>query len=300
MAEEKASRSFAAHDGTFHADEVSACALLLLSDLIDRDKIVRTRDPKRLAQCEFVCDVGGIYDPKQKLFDHHQVDYIGSYSSAGMVLQWLRDDGHITEAAYEHLNNSVIIGIDDHDNGRAPIINGYCTVSHVVANYNPVNHDCSEEERNAAFIEALDFVLGHLRRLMERFDYIQSCRAKVQDCMQAHTDCLIFEESLPWIENFFELGGEQHPALFLIMPSGDHWKLRSIPPTYEDRMSCRMPLPQEWAGLLEKDFEQVCKIPGAMFCHKGRFISVWETKEAALEALKYTLSQREDEHGDRL
>nr|NGX27459.1 hypothetical protein [Chlamydiota bacterium] len=38
------SRSLGTHDGSFHADEVSACALLLVFDLIDRDKIFRTRD----------------------------------------------------------------------------------------------------------------------------------------------------------------------------------------------------------------------------------------------------------------
>ncbi|MDF2550599.1 MAG: hypothetical protein K0S07_1666, partial [Chlamydiales bacterium] len=31
----KQPRSFGTHDGSFHADEVTACALLLLVDLID-------------------------------------------------------------------------------------------------------------------------------------------------------------------------------------------------------------------------------------------------------------------------
>ena len=70
-------RSFGTHDGSFHADEVSACALLLLFKRIDRDKIVRSRDPLLLAQCEYVCDVGGVYDPHIKRFDHHQLAYEG-------------------------------------------------------------------------------------------------------------------------------------------------------------------------------------------------------------------------------
>ena len=78
--------SLATHDGTFHADEVSACALLLLFGLIDREKIYRTRDPKVIEQCEYVCDVGKIYDPEKKRFDHHQLSYHGTLSSAGMVL----------------------------------------------------------------------------------------------------------------------------------------------------------------------------------------------------------------------
>src|SRR5271170_2959520 len=94
---EKIPRSFGAHDGTFHADEVTACALLLLFNLIDADKIVRTRELERLEQCEYVCDVGGIYDPAKKLFDHHQVGYQGSLSSAGMILLHLKASHLINE-----------------------------------------------------------------------------------------------------------------------------------------------------------------------------------------------------------
>jgi Uncharacterized conserved protein related to MYG1 family len=82
-------RSVGTHDGAFHADEVTACALLVVFDLVDEDKIVRTRDPSKLAECEYVCDVGGEYDPSRKLFDHHQADYVGRLSSAGMILHYL-------------------------------------------------------------------------------------------------------------------------------------------------------------------------------------------------------------------
>jgi uncharacterized UPF0160 family protein len=45
----KIPRSVGTHDGTFHADEVTACALLLLFDLVDGNKIVRTRQLDQLA-----------------------------------------------------------------------------------------------------------------------------------------------------------------------------------------------------------------------------------------------------------
>jgi uncharacterized UPF0160 family protein len=96
---------------------------------------------------------------------------------------------------------------------------------------------------------------------------------------------LIFDESLPWMDNFFELGGESHPAQFVIMPSGPHWKLRGIPPSMNERMKVRTPLPENWGGLREEELRKVSGIPGAIFCHKGRFISIWETKEDALKAL---------------
>ena len=33
---------------------------------------MRTREPAELAQCEVVVDVGGVYDPNQQRYDHHQ------------------------------------------------------------------------------------------------------------------------------------------------------------------------------------------------------------------------------------
>lgn len=286
---QRLARSFGTHDGTFHADEVTACALLLLCGLIDVDKVVRTRTPELLQQCEIVCDVGGVYDPNRLLFDHHQADYQGSLSGAGMILLHLKDTGVLTQEEYRYLNSILIAGVDAHDNGKAPQLAGFTTFSNIVSNYGPVAYDASSEEQDAAFHEAVSFVLGHLRRLLERHRYVLSCRQAVKDCMQTDALCLVFDRGMPWLESFFDLGGGSHPALFVIMPSGHHWKLRAIPPTYEDRMKVRLPLPHEWAGLLDRELEQQSGIPGAIFCHKERFISVWETKDAALKALDYVL-----------
>jgi uncharacterized UPF0160 family protein len=35
--------------------------------------LIRTRDPAKLAECTVVVDVGGVYDPAQHRYDHHQV-----------------------------------------------------------------------------------------------------------------------------------------------------------------------------------------------------------------------------------
>ena len=282
-------RSFGTHDGTFHADEVTACALLILFHLIDEDKIVRTRDLERLVECEYICDVGGVYEPAKKLFDHHQIDYQGPMSSAGMILKYLLDQGIIRKSVYDLLNLSLVMGVDAHDNGRDPLIPGNCSFSHVVSNFTPIRYDCLPQEQDLAFHKALKFVEEHLERLLARFEYTQSCREIVRKCMNQSNEVLLFDQNLPWLEIFFELNGIDHPALFVIMPSGSHWKLRGVPPSYEERMKVRKPLPKEWAGLLDEDLKRVSGIAGAIFCHKGRFISVWETKEDALKALERAL-----------
>lgn len=39
-------------------------------------KLIRTRDPKELGECDIVVDVGGEYDPAAHRYDHHQVRVI--------------------------------------------------------------------------------------------------------------------------------------------------------------------------------------------------------------------------------
>ena len=285
-------RSFGTHDGSFHADEVTACALLLVFGLIDKDKIIRTRDMEKLASCEYVCDVGGIYDPHKKRFDHHQSEYRGDLSSAGMVWLYLKEREIVDGKVYDFFNRSLIWGVDAHDNGRVKLEVGVCTFSQVLANFVPPQYDAEENVQRKAFDEALIFVEGHLRRLLDRYLYTQECREKVAACMEANQKYLLFDKAMPWMDSFFELGGEKHPALFVAMPSNGHWKLRGIPPTLEDRMQVRMPLPEKWAGLLEEDLRRASGIAGAVFCHKGRFVSVWKTKEDALRALELVLGDR--------
>jgi uncharacterized UPF0160 family protein len=269
MNNQKIPRSFGTHSGTFHADEVTACALLLLYHLIDRDKIVRTRDPQVLSRCEFVCDVGGHYNPDLKLFDHHQAEYVGMMSSAGMILLYLKEQGHLTSREYDFFNSILILGVDAHDNGKDPQIKGLCTYSNMISSFTPIFYDVEDAMQDAAFLEALDFSFQYLTRVLNRYQYIQSCREIVSDTMQKKDDFLIFEKNIPWLEIFFELEGEKHPAKFVIMPSGEHWKLRGIPPTYEDRMKVRVPLPKEWAGLLDNDLKKVSGIQGAIFVTKA-------------------------------
>ncbi len=286
-------RSLGTHNGTFHADEVTAAALLIHYDLVDKEKIIRTRDKNILDQCTFVCDVGGEFDVKRKKFDHHQVSYQGDLSSAGMIWAYLRDEGIVDQSTYVFLNHSLIQGVDAHDNGRVTLEAGICSFSQVISNFVPIQYDASEDEQNKSFQSALEFVLGHLSRALDRFSYIKQCEDIVKSAMSNGREFLLFEKSMPWMDVFFDLGGEAHPAQFIVMPSGNHWKLKGVPPTSQDRMKVRTPLPNEWAGLLDEDLKRVSGISGAVFCHKGLFISVWETKEDALRALSYVLQKGE-------
>ena len=209
-----------------------------------------------------------------------------------MVLNYLRETKALSQAEAEFFNYSLILGVDAHDNGRELHSRGVCVYSHVISNFTPFRPDAGAAAVNKAFFEALDFAYGHLERLWKRYKYTRSCSEIVAKAMAGSPDYLLFEQSIPWMDLFFEMGGIQHPAKFVVMPFEQHWKLRGIPPSLEEKMKVRVPLPLEWAGLLEGELKKVSGIDGAVFCHKGRFISVWETKEAAMKALDYVLKSR--------
>lgn len=284
--------SFGVHDGSFHADDVTACALLLYFDLIEKDKVLRTRNYDRLATCEYVCDVGGIYDPIQKRFDHHQASYEGLLSSAGMVWEFLLDEKIIDKGLFEYLKERFIHGVDEVDNGVRFPPYGHADFSSVVASFIPISYDASDDEMDEGFFKAVDFVLEYLEASIAKYKYLEKCKETVSQVMHVMKECLIFDQKMSWLEPFFALDGEKHPAEFVIMPSGNQWKLRGVPPSYEKRMEVRRPLPESWAGKMGEELRKESNIEGAVFCHKGRFISVWKTKEDALKALKHVLGEK--------
>ena len=77
----------ATHDGSFHADETLACAII--SFLYENCEVIRSRDPVELEKADIIIDVSGINDHKH--FDHHSNAFNLSrdngihYATAGLM-----------------------------------------------------------------------------------------------------------------------------------------------------------------------------------------------------------------------
>ncbi|KAK4191154.1 metal-dependent protein hydrolase [Podospora australis] len=124
------------HNGHFHADE--ALAVYMLRQHIPsyaNAKLVRTRDPKLLEQCDIVVDVGGEYEPARHRYDHHQRSFNTTFperatklSSAGLVYMHFGrqiiarrlgqpEDGEQVGLVWNKIYLSFIEALDAHDNG---------------------------------------------------------------------------------------------------------------------------------------------------------------------------------------
>ena len=87
------SKKLITHNGSFHADDIFACATLslVLERAGEKFEVFRTRDEEIIKTGDYVFDVGGIYDADKNRFDHHQIGGAGKrengieYSSFGLV-----------------------------------------------------------------------------------------------------------------------------------------------------------------------------------------------------------------------
>lgn len=274
------------HSGKFHADDIVAWSLLC-TFLPNKNalQLTRTRDPLIIEKADIVFDVGDIYDPKQKRFDHHQRSYTGFLSSAGMVLQWLHDEKYISQKLFETLHHNLVDDVDKVDNGlRTPDSPCFSTL------IGWLNTGCNTfEEFDAAFLQGsaiAEKLIAHLvlgQQIQEQAE--KTVLLEMTLAMEQNRNWLEFTEYLPWKSTYFQNDGQHHPTEFTIFPTMQGtWQVVCIPPE-ANSMEQKRSLPEEWAGLRDEELSKITEAQG-IFCHKNRFIAVFTTKEDLFKAMR--------------
>ena len=147
------------HSGVFHADEVTAIALIAVAEGrgLENYHITRTREKLDTLTGIFI-DVGGVYDPENNRFDHHQITD-GKLSSAGMVWKEISKLPRFKDApSIDKLIKEVDeqdLGITKHDRFH------YCNL---IGSYN-VNNVYSDNQ-DTAFKVAVLMAMQILRNLL--------------------------------------------------------------------------------------------------------------------------------------
>jgi len=284
----------ATHSGPFHADDVFAFALL--RTFVDSSAtIIRTRDLSRLTDADVVIDVGGEFDPGRGRFDHHQASYQGALSSAGMVLNWLEEYGHVKPGMAERLRREWVDHIDAVDTGRTTPDPTLPSFGAMVSAMTEVGHDDSTMDQ--AYLTAVSMaeaVLGGLLAAEHKTEVARHAVGAAMAEAEAKGHRVIrLDGRYKWKRVYFEHGGAAHPTDFVLFPDNDGARLMAIPPT-EDSFAQKRPLPAPWAGLTDAALSRVVGVAGARFCHKNRFIAVFNSVAAAEQAIEcWNLDQPE-------
>ena len=284
------------HSGSFHADEVMACAILkmLAEHRGEEFTVIRTRDRETLKEAvaneqTIVIDVGGEHSVRFQNFDHHQRSFTLTrelsngvkYSSAGLVWgAYGKALPGVTQKVWEIMDNGFISAIDAIDNG----IEGWDSpISWIISGLNPTWQDQSTDTENENFSIAVSIAMEVLKGRIASVAGDIAAEQYVNGGLFLHEgETLLLEQFVPW-QKFVCTKEEFSNVKFILFPDKcGEWRIQTVP-TSEDSFESRKQLPERWAGLRDEEFSEVVLIDDGVFCHVGRFIAGTKTKESIIE-----------------
>ena len=279
------------HSGTMHADEVFATAFLELykGDVsVFRTTIVGEVDDSVL-----------VYDIGRGKYDHHQIDAEKrdngiTYSSFGLLWREFgksfleKNDFSNIDDLWNEIDKDLVEGIDADDNGFFPKIEANYrvkTLPNVIKLFNP-SFDSGEDE-STQFLKAVNLA----KTIIEEEIYYVNGKViashRIDEIIEEsdpNSKYLILDEFLPYEEAILNNPNTGN-LLFVAFPSNrGGYAIKTLPKSLDDK-TARMPFPEEWAGLQDKELESVSKIPGLSFCHTARFIVSCNTIECVYQEL---------------
>jgi uncharacterized UPF0160 family protein len=295
------------HSGGFHADELLSS--VVLTRLFPQAKIVRSRAPEWITPGpdRIIYDVGGAYDGAARIFDHHQRgaplrDDGQPYSSFGLIWKHFGHDylealglpADDVESVHASFDAGFVLPIDLTDNGaldpaQAGIL-APLTLPALLETLKPVFDQGGPEADDQAFHTALAIA----RAFVEAKLAGSAAKLRAEALVMAAIDeagtgrVLELPSGMPFRSAVVKAGAEQ--LLFVVHPRDKDWCLTGIRRNAEG-FELRADLPKAWAGLTNGDLEAASGVPGASFCHNGRFIAAAKTREAALAMAEIAVAE---------
>jgi uncharacterized UPF0160 family protein len=254
---------FVTHSERMHCDEACAAALLFLSKKTSPSlkNIVRTRDASTMKMLHSkgatLVDVGKVYDPADRKYDHHQTGFDAKFpgetavpmSSCGLV--WLEfgesivrgfvDDPAVIEHVFKSMYSEVFRGIDGNDNGVAQF--GDADVPRSQYKALPIwgmvammNQQTTEKrDQDSIFVEAVGMLTTFLticiRNMAEGRAATQEAEAAFRRGMAAsarpHPNVVVCDSDLGELNTNQILHNEDDTAVsFVVFPSQNgNWKI---------------------------------------------------------------------------
>ncbi len=292
------------HNGKFHSDDVFAVAALKLALGGGRISVIRTRDEDRLKTGDYIVDVGGVHEPENNKFDHHQIGGAGErangipYASFGLV--WRKFGGEIcgSAEAAERLDVKLVQCVDAGDNGvdiSKPLFPGVraYTVGDIVDLYRPTWKE-KDKDVDEEFLRAVAWAETILGREIEIIGHLLEAEKAVVERYERAEDkrLIVFEDKTAGFGResvTYKLLQYPEPlyAVFYRSDAGN-WQAAAINKsgsTYETRK----PFPKPWRGLRGEELAAASGVRDALFCHRGGFMCVAESKEGAVKLAELAL-----------
>ena len=289
------------HGDDFHADDVFACATLLLwAEKTDNKlKIIRSRSKDIIEKAHMVLDVGGIYNPDKNMFDHHQKGGAGirnntiPYASFGLV--WKKYGGVVCESQEiaNKIETNLIVPVDARDNGvNISIVNELGVVDHRTSNMIS-NFNLTWQEDKKSILKQFEKALYFAKEILIReIAWAEALIGGEKETVMAikeqnEPEILILEKEIDWHEAVSK--NKRIKSVVYPRKEKSEWRVQTGRDDLEDYNSDRAKFPESWQGLMGEDLIRISGIKDAVFCAGGGWLAVAKTKEGAIEMAKKTL-----------
>jgi len=298
--------TIAVHSGKFHTDD--ALSVAILGMVYDTYEIIRTRDPKVMAEADLRVDVGATYDPAVGTYDHHQEGGAGCrsngipYAAAGLIWKHFAEQGGVHADVVAAVDEHFVQYVDASDNGFdlatvkpefAGMTPGY-SFSAFISALNPTwREDQSPEAQQRSFERAVEVATLALEREILSAQALCDARTDVRAAVaqaeaEGHPAIVVLGKAVPWHET---LVPASETALYVLFPSPDTgWMVQCVPPQLGS-FAQRKPLPKRLAGLRGDDLAAATDIADAVFVHPGQFIGGCKTLDGALKLARIAVAE---------
>lgn len=237
------------HSGCFHADEVMACTLLKYHPEFKNYVILRSRNKDIWKKADCIVDVGGVFNPQEKKYDHHMSTFIDYFnkelkitpillSAAGLVYKYegkqiieslfktwncydeMKD---LISSIHDKLYINLIHGIDGEDNGisqypKCENIKQYknsTSYGSLVSKLNPsiLNSNDQSTQFKLALKLGEEIFLSEIKMLtFIYYPAYQHVKQAFENRFKIHKSgkVLLIEKEIPWKEHLFTLEEENN------------------------------------------------------------------------------------------
>ena len=247
--------NIATHNKIFHADEVTAIALLKI--FTDKKITIHRVDHQtdNFDKYDMVIDISRTFDGK-KFFDHHQ--FKGGKSSAGMIWDYigLQDE-------YPKISK-LIKKVDDHDVGIQKSLS--FEYSSLIKCYN--HKDIYSLYQDNQFEKAVEFAMTVINSLKEAQDESIKAQLIINDSsyFEGHENIIELKEYTGFWNQY--INGETKPHIKAVV-----WEDKDV-------NQWKVQIPPKKVGSFELNGKELQSDENMIFVHSGGFFAVAEDKKS--------------------
>ena len=274
----KPGHAITVHSGLFHADDVCATAFL---EILNEDfgwtqpEIIRTRN---------IDEARGVFiDVFEGPFDHHGaaagVDEAGvPFSGFSRVfIHLVKENGLEGDRALQLFKQRVVDPVSKLDNGQALADGEFSMFSWV----NAFNPGFGDDDVDRHFTMAVSAAKPIIRAAWSKAVQDAAGEKEFEHVLKLANLGHTVVEVPKGLDNIWPRALAGTKANFAIINADNTWFIQCVPQSETDLFSKKIPLPKRWAGLRGEDLAKESGLEEAVFCHVGRFIAGFKTRESA-------------------